>query len=226
MKILIDDANINKIKTLYDYYPIDGVTTNPSILTRSGRKPYDVLCEIREFIGPDAQLHAQVISRTAEDMIKEGHKIVEVLGKNTFIKIPAVPEGIKAMRQLSEEGFGVTATAIYTPMQAFWSAKAGADYAAPYVNRIDNLGADGVNSAKKMHDIFIKNGFKTQILAASFKNSQQVQELCEYGVGAATLAPDIIENLLKNACVTSAVDAFISDFESLYGEGANMLNMR
>lgn len=226
MKILIDDANINKIKTLYDYYPIDGVTTNPSILTRSGRKPYDVLCEIREFIGPDAQLHAQVISRTAEDMIKEGHKIAQVLGKNTFIKIPAVPEGIKAMRQLSEEGFGVTATAIYTPMQAFWSAKAGADYAAPYVNRIDNLGADGVNSAKKMHDIFIKNGFKTQILAASFKNSQQVQELCEYGVGAATLAPDIIENLLKNACVTSAVDAFISDFESLYGEGANMLNMR
>lgn len=226
MKILIDDANIDKIKMLYDYYPIDGVTTNPSILTRSGRKPYDVLCEIREFIGPDAQLHAQVISRTAEDMIKEGHKIVEVLGKNTFIKIPAVPEGIKAMRQLSEEGFGVTATAIYTPMQAFWSAKAGADYAAPYVNRIDNLGADGVDSAKKMHDIFIKNGFKTQILAASFKNSQQVQELCEYGVGAATLAPDIIENLLKNACVTSAVDAFISDFESLYGEGANMLNMR
>lgn len=224
MKILIDDANVDKIKALYDYYPIDGVTTNPSILTKSGRKPYDVLCEIREFIGPDAQLHAQVISPKAEDMVKEGHKIVEMLGKNTFVKIPAVPEGIKAMRLLSQEGFGVTATAIYTPMQAFWSAKAGADYAAPYVNRIDNLGADGVVAAKKMHDIFKNCGFKTEILAASFKNSQQVQELCEYGVGAATLAPDTIENFLKNACVTSAVDVFISDFENSYGKGATMLN--
>ena len=217
MKILIDDANVDKIKALYDYYPIDGVTTNPSILTKSGRKPYDVLCEIREFIGPDAQLHAQVISPKAEDMVKEGHKIVEMLGKNTFVKIPAVPEGIKAMRLLSQEGFGVTAT-------AFWSAKAGADYAAPYVNRIDNLGADGVVAAKKIHDIFKNCGFKTEILAASFKNSQQVQELCEYGVGAATLAPDTIENFLKNACVTSAVDVFISDFENSYGKGATMLN--
>ena len=128
------------------------------------------------------------------------------------------------MRILSGEGYRITATAIYTPMQAFWAAKAGADYAAPYVNRIDNLGADGVQAAKKMHDIFVRNGFKTQILAASFKNSQQVQELCEYGVGAATLAPEVIENLLKNASVISAVEAFISDFEALCGEGATMFS--
>lgn len=224
MRILIDDANIDKIKALYDYYPIDGVTTNPSILAKSGRNPYEGLKEIREFIGADAELHAQVISRTAEDMVKEGHKIVEILGKNTYIKIPSVPEGIKAMRILSGEGYRITATAIYTPMQAFWAAKAGADYAAPYVNRIDNLGADGVQAAKKMHDIFVRNGFKTQILAASFKNSQQVQELCEYGVGAATLAPEVIENLLKNASVISAVEAFISDFEALCGEGATMFS--
>lgn len=222
MKILIDDADINKIKAIYEYYPIDGVTTNPSILAKSGRKPYEVLGEIREFIGSDADLHVQVISRTAEEMVKEGQKIAEILGKNTYIKIPSVQEGIKAIRILSGEGYGVTATAIYTPMQAFWAAKAGADFAAPYVNRIDNLGADGVASAKKMHDIFEKNGFKTQILAASFKNSQQVQELCEYGVGAATLSPDVIDNLLKNACVTAAVDAFVSDFEALCGSGATM----
>lgn len=224
MKILIDDANIDKIKAIYSYYPVDGVTTNPSILAKSGRNPYNVLKEIRAFIGDEAELHAQVISRTAEAMVEEGHKIAQVLGKNTYIKIPAVVEGLKAMKLLSSEGYRVTATAIYTPMQAYLAAKAGADYAAPYINRIDNLGANGIQCAKTIHDIYTRNGFKTQILAASFKNSQQVQELCEYGVGAATLAPDVIDNLIKNACVTSAVEAFIRDFEGLCGEGKTMLD--
>ena len=224
MKLLIDDANIEKIKKIYEFYPIDGVTTNPSILAKSGRKPYEVLKEIREFIGDEAELHAQVISLTAEGMIEEAHKMAEILGKNTYIKIPTVPEGLKAMKALSEEGFNITATAIYTPMQAYLAAKAGADYAAPYVNRIDNLGANGIESTKKIQDIFETNDFKTQILAASFKNSNQVQELCAYGVGAATVAPDVIEGLIKNACVTSAVQDFVNDFEGLCGAGKTMLD--
>lgn len=223
MKLLIDDANIAKIKKLYDLYPIDGVTTNPSILAKSGRQPYDVLKEIREFIGDD-ELHAQVLSRKAEDMIEEAHKMAEILGKNTFIKVPSIPEGFKAMKALSKDGFKITATAIYTPMQAYLAAKSGADYAAPYVNRIDNLGANGIETTKTIQNIFGNNGFKTQILAASFKNSNQVQELCAYGVGAATVAPDVIEGLVKNACVDSAVEAFISDFEGLCGAGKTMLN--
>lgn len=224
MKLLIDDANVAKIKKLYDLYPIDGVTTNPSILAKSGRQPYDVLKEIREFIGEEAELHAQVLSLTAEGMIAEAHKMVEILGKNTYIKVPTIPEGIKAMKALSAEGFNITATAIYTPMQAYLAAKAGADYAAPYVNRIDNLGANGIESTKMIQDIFVNNGFKTEILAASFKNANQVQELCAYGVGAATVAPDVIENLLKNACVTGAVQDFVNDFEGLCGKGKTMLD--
>ena len=224
MKLLIDDANIEKIKKLYDLYPIDGVTTNPSILAKSKRNPYEVLKEIREFIGEEAELHAQVLSLTAEGMIAEAHKMVEILGKNTYIKVPTIPEGIKAMKALSAEGFNITATAIYTPMQAYLAAKAGADYAAPYVNRIDNLGANGIESTKMIQDIFVTNGFKTEILAASFKNSNQVQELCAYGVGAATVAPDVIENLLKNACVTGAVQDFVNDFEGLCGKGKTMLD--
>ncbi len=128
------------------------------------------------------------------------------------------------MKGLSAEGFKITATAIYTPMQAYLAAKAGADYAAPYVNRIDNLGANGIESTKMIQNIFENNGFKTQILAASFKNSNQVQELCAYGVGAATVAPDVIENLIKNACVTTAVEDFIRDFEGLCGKGKTMLD--
>jgi TalC/MipB family fructose-6-phosphate aldolase len=224
MKLLIDDANVAKIKHIYEFYPVDGVTTNPSILAKSGRNPYEVLKEIREFIGEEAELHAQVISLDAEGMVKEAEKMVSVLGKNTFIKIPTVPEGLKAMKILSARGFKITATAIYTPMQAYLAAKAGADYAAPYVNRIDNLGADGIASAKMIQDIYDNNGFKTQILAASFKNSNQVQELCAYGVGASTVAPDVIENLIKNACVTSAVQDFVTDFEKLCGAGKTMLD--
>ena len=224
MKLLIDDANIAKIKRIYEYYAVDGVTTNPSILAKEGRNPYDVLKEIREFIGEDAELHVQVVSTCADDMIKEGHKMVEILGKNTYIKIPVIPEGLKAIKILSSEGYKVTATAIYTPMQGFLAAKAGADYAAPYVNRIDNLGTNGIEVTRKIHDIFKNNGFKTQILAASFKNSLQVLELCEYGVGASTIAPEIIEGLIKNTTISSAVDAFIDDFENLCGKDRTMLD--
>ena len=210
MKLLIDDADIQKIKEISEFYPVDGVTTNPSILAKSGRPPFEVLSEIREFLG-DKELHVQVISDKAEGMIKEAEKITEILGKDTFIKIPVTREGLKAIKTLS-------------PMQAYLAAKAGADYAAPYVNRIDNLGANGVESAMTMHDIFVNGGYKTEILAASFKNSQQVQELAAYGCGCATCAPDIIEGLIANPTVTYAVEAFKKDFEGLVGEGKTMLD--
>ncbi len=223
MKLLIDDANLEAIRRLYDLYPIDGVTTNPSILAKSGRNPYEVLKEIRAFIGGEAELHVQVISLTAEEMVKEGKYIAQVLGKNTYIKVPTIPEGLKAMKLLAAEGYRITATAIYTPLQAYLAGKAGAHYAAPYINRIDNLGANGIATAKIIQDIFENNNLPTQMLAASFKNSHQVQELCEYGVGAATVAPDVIDGLIKNASVASAVDAFVADFEGLCGAGATML---
>ncbi len=224
MKFLIDDADLERIKALYHYYPIDGVTTNPSILAKYGKPPYEALLAIREFIGNKAELHAQVVSTTAEDMVEEGRRIERILGNNTYIKIPTVPEGLRAMQILRGEGYHITATAIYTPMQAYLAAKAGAEYAAPYVNRIDNLGGDGVTSTKKMHDIYVHNGMQTRILAAGFKNSQQVQELCEYGIGCLTIASEVIENLIKNANVTTAVSDFVSDFESLCGKGKTMLN--
>lgn len=224
MMLLIDDANIERIKALYNYYPIDGVTTNPSILAKCGRPPYEALRDIREFIGNKAQLHVQVVSMNAEEMVREGRRIERALGNNTYIKIPTIPEGLKAMQILRGEGYHITATAIYTPMQAYLAAKAGAEYAAPYVNRMDNLGNDGIFTTKKMHDIYMRNGSETKILAAGFKNSQQVQELCEYGINCVTLASEVIENLIKNANVTSAVNDFVADFEALCGKGKTMLN--
>lgn len=222
MKLIIDDAHIDLIKRVYEYFPVDGVTTNPSILAKSGRDPYEVLKEIRAFIGKEAELHVQVVAKDAEGMVEDAHRIVKELGDNTFVKIPAVPEGLKAMKVLAAEGISITATAIYSPMQAFLAGKCGASYAAPYINRIDNMGYNGIQVAKQIHDIFKKNELKTEVLAASFKNSQQVLELCEYGIGASTAAPDIIEGLVKNQAVTAAIDDFVNDFEGLTGAGKTM----
>lgn len=224
MKLIIDDANIQEIKKIYEYYPIDGVTTNPSILAKSGRNPYEVLREIREFIGNDSELHVQLVSNSFDHMCMEAERIVKELGKNTYIKIPSVPEGFKAMKHLAKEGYFITATAIYTAMQAFLAGNCGAHYAAPYINRIDNMGYNGIEVAKTIDDIFKNNKLKTEVLAASFKNSQQVLELCQYGIGAATASPDIIEGFVKNPAITAAVEAFTADFEKLTGENKTMLD--
>ena len=222
MKLLIDDAHIEQIKKIYEFYPVDGVTTNPTILYKVGGKPFDVLKEIREFIGENSEMHVQATARTAEGMVEDARFILNRLGKKTLIKIPAIEEGFKAMKILRDENIKFTATAIYTPMQGFLAAKAGASYAAPYINRLDNLGYDGVQVAKDIHDIFCANDFETEILAASFKNSQQLLELCKYGVGAATASPDIISGLAKNKVVESAVEDFLTDFSKLVGEGKTM----
>lgn len=225
MKLIIDDADVSAIRRLVEYYPVDGVTTNPSILAKAGRPPFEVLREIREVIGDERELHAQVVARDAEGMVADGRRIVAELGSNTFPKVPSVPEGFKAMRMLVSEGIRVTATAIYTPMQAFLAAKAGASYAAPYINRIDNMGFDGVGVAMEIHDIFRANGLPCEVLAASFKNSQQVLELARYGVGAVTAASSVIEGLVKNAAIDAAVDAFTADFEGLVGPGKTMADL-
>ena len=223
MKLIIDDANMNEIRKMYEYFPMDGVTCNPSILAKEGRNPYEVLKEIREFIG-DNELHVQVLSDTADGMVKEAYRILEELGHDTYVKIPTSKEGLKAIRILAAAGIHVTATAIYTPMQAFLAAKAGADYVAPYINRIDNLGSDGVRTAREIHDMFDRYGFKTEVLAASFKNSRQVITLCEYGIEATTISPDVLELMIKNDSVDSALEVFKEDFEKLCGEGKTMLD--
>ncbi len=144
MKLLIDHADIAQIEDILEYYPIDGVSTNPSILAKAGRPPFDVLADIRSLIGGEREIHAQVISRKAEDMVKEAEHIAAKVGGNVFVKIPAIPEGFKAMKMLIGSDIQVTATAVYTPMQAYLAAKCEAAYVAPYVNRIDNRGYDGI----------------------------------------------------------------------------------
>ena len=225
MKLLIDDAHIEQIKKIYEFYPVAGVTTNPTILSKIGGNPFETLKEIRGFIGEDAQLHVQAVSRRADKIVEEAWHIAKLLGANTYVKIPAVPEGFKAMKILNETSeIPFTATAIYTPMQAFLAGQCGASYAAPYVNRIDNMGFNGLTVAKDIQQIFERNFMETEVIAASFKNSQQVLELCKCGISAATLSPEIFNALVKNSAIDSAVEDFISDFENFAGQNKTMLD--
>ena len=225
MRLFIDDADVNEIRRLIDIYPIDGVTTNPTILSRTGRNPVDVLKEIREIIGKDKIIFAQAVPAQSDGIIKDAHAIVKLLGENTVVKIPSIPEGFKAIQQLKMEGILTCGTVVYTPLQAYLAAKSGADYTAPYVNRIDNMGYDGVQVVQKIQDILTCYGFHTEILAASFKNSGQVLALCEYGIGAATCAPAVIDSFVKNPAIDSAVDNFIRDFEKTAGKGKTMADL-
>lgn len=224
MKILIDHADIEQIKQMYNRFPCDGVTTNPSILKAAGRNPMSLLKEIKLIIGGSGQLHVQAVSTKAEEMVKEAQFILRELGQNTFIKIPVTQEGIKAIGLLSRQGINVTATAVYSPMQAFVAAKAGAKYTAPYVNRLDNMGSDGVQIAKDIHDMFKMHDMKTEVLAASFKNSKQILSLCKHGIGSVTAPPEVLDALIKNDATAVAVEVFTKDFYSLVGEGKTMMN--
>lgn len=216
MKLLIDDAHIEDIKRLTDLYPIDGVTTNPTILSKIKQNPVETLHQIRDVIGPDALLFVQAVPTDTEGMIEDARAIVKAFGKNTVVKIPSIPEGFKAIAKLKEEGIHTCGTVVYTPMQAYLAAKAGADYVAPYVNRIDNMGYDGVGIVKAIQDILTSNHMTAEVIAASFKNSQQVLELCRYGVGAATAAPAVIEAFVKNAAIDEAVQDFVDDFSTAF----------
>ncbi len=227
MKFCIDNANVDDIRRLCDLYPIDGVSTNPSILAKAGRNPYTVLKEIRSIIGSDGELFVQVISNNAEGMVAEARKIVKELGNTTLVKIPCIPEGYKAMKLLKKEGIRFIGTAIYTTMQGIMAAKCGAEYVAPYVNRIYNLGFDGVQVSKDIHDAIQNNGFEySGLLAASFKNAKQVLDLVKYGVKAVTVSPDVIDGMFANDSVTEAVEKFRSDFFGLAGEAVTMENCK
>ena len=223
MKLLIDSANIDSITKLADLFPITGVTTNPTILFREKKDPWESLLAIRKLIGNNLQLHSQVVSQKAEDMIEEAYYIKSRLGENTFIKVPVSQQGLKAIRKLSSEGFHVTATAIYTPVQALLAATAGAQWLAPYVNRLDMVGGNGVQVAGDIQKLLEKQHCASAVLAASFKNVEQIFQVLLTGVQGITAAPDVIEALLNHPLTDKAIEDFTGDFEKLTSTGSTMI---
>lgn len=218
MELFIDSADIKTIEQICDLYPIDGVTTNPTILKRAGGAPLKVLQDIRALMGENLKLHIQAISQQAEALIEEAKYIMKKIPGRTFVKIPATPEGLKAMKKLHAYEVPMTATVIYTPMQALLAAKCGATYVAPYVNRMDNMGYDGVRTAVEIHTALQKQGYATKVLGASFKNAWQVFSLLEKGIDAVTCAPEVIHTFASGAAIYSADKDFRRDFIELTGK--------
>lgn len=227
MKLYLDDCRIEKIKELFDLYPVDGVTSNPSVLKKCGKPPVEVLTEVRKFIGKDKMLMAQVISTTAEDMIKEAHRIIEIIGdENYFVKIPAVPQGIKAIKALSKEGIQTNATGIYSVSQGLLAANAGAKAMAPYISRIENLGEDGLQVTRELQDILNVNGYDVQIVPGSIKTVRQVIECSKYGIAGVAISAEVWEAFMNNQTVNRAIEVFNEDFQSLVGPGKTFLDLK
>lgn len=219
MLILLDTANLEQIKKGVDIFPIDGVTTNPTIISKEKTKFLEHLKKIRGIIGSEKMLHVQAVGTTADDIVEEALYLNKGIGGNLYIKVPVTDYGIKAMKILKEKGIKITATAVITSMQALVAAKAGADFVAPYVNRIDNICGDGVNTVEEIAKIFQIYNLDCRILAASFKNVAQINKCALAGSQAATIGYDLLERLIYHPMTDWSVDTFTADWEGVYGRG-------
>lgn len=224
MIYMLDTANLNAIRKAVDLYPLAGVTTNPSIIAKENRPLKEILLDIRECIGEKRMLHAQVMGKDAETMLKEA-KALKAFDTNIIVKVPATPQGIKAMKLIHAEGIRITATAILTPQQALMAAVAGAEFLAPYVNRLDNICSDGVNVAAEMVALIDTYKLDAKVLGASFKNVQQVHQLSLVGAHSVTIAPDVFDQLLVHPLTDSGVAGFVTDWEGVYGKDTTVLDV-
>ena len=218
MKYLIDSGNLESIKHINEFYPLEGVTTNPTLVSKEKSDFWQLIKEIRNIIGNDKMLHVQTVQTKAEKMVEEAKLIKDKVGGEFYIKIPICEEGLKATMALKELGIGVTMTAIFTPQQALIAAKAGADFVAPYVNRLDNIVGDGLRVVEDTVIAFENYGFDCQILAASFKSCEQIHKCALAGCDAVTIAPELFNAAISHPITDAAVEGFTRDWKSLYGD--------
>jgi fructose-6-phosphate aldolase 2 len=217
MIYLADTANIEELKELFYYFPIAGVTTNPTIIGMEKKPLSEILPQIIDIVG-DKMLHIQMISHVAEDMLREAkaYKAKYDLGDNYFAKIPVSQEGYRAMPMLKDAGINVTATAIFTQQQALVAARAGADWVAPYVNRLDNISSHGIEVVKHIVDNIEQFKLHTKVLAASFKTVDQVHRVSMVGSHAATISHEILERLRSHPMTDMSLEWFERDGKDLY----------
>lgn len=226
MEFIIDTVNLEEIKDAVDHMPIVGVTSNPSIVKATSPKDFfGHMREVRKIIGKERSLHVQVISLTADEIVKEAHRILKEIDEEVYIKVPVSYEGVKAIKILKGEGVNVTATAVYDLMQAYMALAAGADYIAPYTNRIGNLGNDPFELMANLQNRIETDGYNCKILAASFKGVQQVRDAFNSGAEAVTAPVAILKQVFANPSINKAVTDFNNDWYSVYGEGVGICDL-
>ncbi len=217
MIYLVDTANCEEIKDLINYYPVEGVTTNPSLLAREGKPLSKIIPEILSCIG-NRMIHIQTISENSQDILKEAklYRDVFSLGNNYYAKIPVTREGYRAIRMVKESGINVTATAIFTQQQAMMASNAGADFVAPYVNRLDNIVSHGIEVVSDIVRGIEMYNLPTKVLAASFKNVDQVYRVSLTGCHSVTLNYEVFLSLMSHPMTERGVSDFEKDGSQFY----------
>lgn len=220
MEFIIDTVDLEEIKEAVEYLPIVGVTSNPSIVKRTNPANFfEHMREVRNIIGKERSLHVQVIAKDCAGIVREAHKILEEIDEEVYIKVPVSYEGVKAIKALKAEGIHVTATAVYDLMQAYMALAAGADYIAPYVNRIGNLDGDPDELIRQLSARIYEDDYNCKIVAASFKGVKQVKDAFNNGAQAITAPVDVLKQIFRNPNIEKAVNDFNADWYSMYGEG-------
>lgn len=218
MIYILDTADLDAIKHCNEFYPLSGVTTNPSIISKENTDFWKLVKDIRSIIGKDKIIMVQTVQTEASKIVEEAKLLKKELGGEFFVKIPIGEEGLKATMELKKLGVGVLMTAIFTPAQALIAAKAGASFVAPYVNRLDNILGDGTNVVAQIVEQFENYGLDCKVLAASFKNAEQVHKCALYGCHAVTVSQDVLTSLIKHPMTDAALAGFEKDWKRVYGD--------
>lgn len=212
MKIFLDSANLESIKTYNDMGILDGVTTNPSLLSKEKGDPRKVMNEIVRIVkGP---VNLEVIGTDYEVMIEEAHRLKKY-GENVVVKIPMIPAGLRAVKRLAQEGISTNVTLIFSSNQAILAAKSGASYVSPFIGRLDDNGQDGISIVREITQIFANYKFETEILVASIRHPIHVIEAGKCGADIVTLPPEILQKMFTHPLTDKGLNGFLSDWNKV-----------
>jgi transaldolase len=209
MKLFIDTADVSQIKEAWSWGIVDGVTTNPSHVLKTGREPLGLYKEICELV--DGPISLETVSLTAAEIVKEGRSLAKI-HPNVVIKVPLVREGIKAVKTLSAEGFRTNVTVTYSPVQALLAAKVGATYISPFVGRLDAVGHVGMDVVRQIRAIYTNYGFKTQVLTAAVRHPIHVLEAALAGSDVCTMNFEVLAQLYHHPLTDLTLDTFLKDW--------------
>jgi transaldolase len=212
MKFFIDTANIDEIREAASLGILDGVTTNPTLISREKGKPEDILKQICEIV--DGPISAEVVSLDWQGMVREGKELAK-LHKNIVVKIPVCKDGLKAVKALAAENIRTNVTLVFTALQALLSARAGASFISPFVGRLDDISADGMESVSQIVQIFSNYDIQTEIIVASVRNPLHVLDAALLGADIATIPFKVIEQLVKHPLTDKGIDQFLKDWEKV-----------
>ena len=210
MQLFLDGSDIDKIRKFSDLGLIDGITTNPSIILKSGKDMLEIVSELADIVS--GSVSAEVSALESEKMVEEGIKLSEI-AKNVTVKLPITWDGLGACNALSKKGISVNMTLCFSVSQALLAAKAGAEYVSPFVGRLDDLNLEGVDLISDIKLVYSNYNFPTKILAASIRTVNHVKQCARHGADVATIPIDIFERLVKHPLTDSGLSQFTADWE-------------